>query len=141
MYVTVGLWHVPLGLRVYRPLTVLIVIVWEVMKMEQTLHLGLLHVCASVWGSGKEEFVRTKIFLKSGGCWKTNLGLVGNIDLVSWSNLRMWKLECRICLTLDSLGWNWVIRAGGLGDAGLGFWVGWVCEYARRICFVTWLEW
>jgi len=47
---------------------------------------------------------------------KTNLGLVGNIDLVSGSDWRMWKLESSICLTLVSLGWNRVIRAGGLGD-------------------------
>jgi len=48
------------------------------------------------------------------GMLKTNFGLVGNIDLVSGSDWRVWNLECRICLTFVSLGWNWMIRAGGL---------------------------
>jgi len=46
--------------------------------------------------------------------------VVGNTDLVSGTDWRKWKWECRICLTLVSLRWNWVIRAGGLGDAVLG---------------------
>jgi len=41
MYITLEVWHVPLGFRVYRPLTVLIVTVGEVTKMKQILHLGL----------------------------------------------------------------------------------------------------
>jgi len=41
------------------------------MKMEQVLHLGLMHVWAPVCGGGDEGFVRTKLFLKwLGGCWK-----------------------------------------------------------------------
>jgi len=112
MYIALGVWNVSLGLRVYRPLAVLIVIVGEVMKMEQTLHLGLWHVCATVWWQGG---IRTdQDVSKIMWMLKTNLGLVGNIDLVSGSDWRMWKSECRICLTLVSLGWNWVIRAGGL---------------------------
>jgi len=68
MYITLGVWHVPLGWRVYRPLAVLTVIVGEVMKIEQTLHLGLWHIWASVWGGGKEGFVRIKMLLRLGGC-------------------------------------------------------------------------
>jgi len=43
-------------------------IVGEVMKIEQTLHLGLWHVWAPVWCGGKEGFVQTKMFLRLGGC-------------------------------------------------------------------------
>jgi len=67
MYITLEVCHVPLGFRVYWLLTLLIVIVGEVMKMEQVLHLGLIHVSAPVWDVGEEGFVRTKMFLRLGG--------------------------------------------------------------------------
>jgi len=93
MHITLEVWHVPLGIKVNRPLAKLMVIVGEVMKMEQTLHVGLFHVWAPVWCGGKEGFVRTKMFLRLGGCFKTNPGLVENIDLVSVSDWGMWKLS------------------------------------------------
>jgi len=68
MYITLEVWHVSLGFRVYRPLAVFIVIVEEGMKMEQTLHLGLWHVWEPVWDGGKEGFLRTNLFLRFGGC-------------------------------------------------------------------------
>ena len=68
MYITLEVWHVPLGFMVYWPLAVLIVTVGEVMKMEQVLHLGLWHMWAPVWSGGEEGFVRTKMFLRLGGC-------------------------------------------------------------------------
>jgi len=43
MYIALQLWHVPLGIRVYRQLAVLILTVVEVMKMEHVLHLGVMH--------------------------------------------------------------------------------------------------
>jgi len=48
MHITLELWHVILGFRVYRPLAVLILTMGEVMKMEQVLHLGLMHAWAKV---------------------------------------------------------------------------------------------
>jgi len=43
MYITLEVWYEPLGFSVYRPLAVLTVTVGEVMKMEQVLHLSVLH--------------------------------------------------------------------------------------------------
>jgi len=94
MYLTLEVGHVPLGLKVYRPLPVLIVIVGEVMKMEQTLHLGLWHVWAPVWGGGKEEFVRTKMFLRLGGC---------GCFISSSGNLRATEISCSLVLMLCAL--------------------------------------
>jgi len=68
MYITLEMWHVPLGFSMYRPLAVLIVTVEEMMKMVQNLHLGLLHIWAPVWGGGEEGLLRTEMFLRLGGC-------------------------------------------------------------------------
>jgi len=50
-----------LGIEGVLPISSMIVIVGEVIKMEQTLHLGLLHVWVPVSGGGKEVFVRTNL--------------------------------------------------------------------------------
>jgi len=59
------------------------------MKMKQVLDLDLLHVWELVWGGGKEGFVRTKMFLRLGGCGKTNLVLVGTCVFVRLENVEM----------------------------------------------------
>jgi len=58
--------------------------------MEQVLHLALLHLWARTEGKWDEELVWTRMFLRLGECWKTNLGLVGKTDLVSGSD---WSME------------------------------------------------
>jgi len=49
----------------HRPLAVFTVTVEKAVKIDQVLHLGLLHMWAA--GGGEEGFVRTNMFIRLGG--------------------------------------------------------------------------